>query len=59
MEWVTANWKDVALVLTTAVALAAHIAALTPSPEDDKAVSWLRKVLDIVGGNYFNAKNKP
>ncbi|TWA71936.1 hypothetical protein FBZ84_101202 [Azospirillum baldaniorum] len=34
-----------------------HLAALTPTQVDDRAVAGLRKVLDIVAANYGTARN--
>jgi hypothetical protein len=59
MEWLTTNWEHILVTITSIIALAAHIAPLTPTPEDDKAVAWARKLMDFLAGNYGNAKNKP
>lgn len=59
MEWIQANWKDIALTVTAVIAFASHLAALTPSPKDDVAVGWFKKLFDFIGGNYGNAKNAP
>jgi hypothetical protein len=59
MDWLTTNWEHILVTITGIIALAAHIAPLTPTPEDDKAVAWARKLLDFLAGNYGNAKNKP
>lgn len=52
-------WLEAILALVVACA---GIAALTPTPKDDAAVgkvlSFLRKVIDVVGLNVGNAKNK-
>jgi hypothetical protein len=58
MDWITANWEHILLTVTSIVALAAHIAPLTPTVEDDKAVAWAKKLLDVIAGNYGNAKNQ-
>ena len=58
MDWITANWEHILLTVTSIVALAAHIAPLTPTVEDDKAVAWAKKLLDLIAGNYGNAKNQ-
>lgn len=58
MDWITQNWKNIALTVTGIIALAAHLAALTPSPKDDEAVGYFRKIWDFIAGNYLNAKNK-
>jgi len=58
MEWVTENWHQILLVVTSIIALAAHIAPMTPTPRDDKAVAFAKKILDYVAGNYGNSKNQ-
>ena len=40
------------------VGFAATIAALTPTPKDDSALAYVRKVIDWLGMNILNAKNK-
>jgi len=58
MDWLAANWEHLLVTITGIIALAAHIAPLTPTPEDDKAVAWAKKLMDFLAGNYGNAKNK-
>lgn len=43
---------------TSVIGIAATIAALTPTPKDDSAVAFLRKIIDFVGMNILNAKNQ-
>ena len=45
-------------VVSSVVGTAAVIAAVTPTPKDDTFLAFLRKVLDIIGFNIMNAKNK-
>lgn len=59
MDWITANWDHILLAVTSVIAIASHLAALTPTPQDDKAVHFARKLFDYIAGNYGNAKNKP
>ena len=35
-----------------------HAVAISPTKKDDAAVGVLRSVINILGGNYLNAKNK-
>jgi len=58
MDWLIANWEHILLTVTSIIALAAHIAPLTPTVEDDKAVAVAKKILDVIAGNYGNAKNQ-
>lgn len=40
------------------VGVASWLAALTPSKKDDRVMSKVTAVLDIVGGNWRHAKNR-
>lgn len=57
LERIIANKEAIWLAVSTTVAAAAAIAALTPSPKDDSMVSKLRKVIDFLGLNWGFAKN--
>jgi len=57
MDWISQNWQTIALIVTSTIALASHMAALTPSKNDDNAVGWAKKLWDFIAGNYWNAKN--
>lgn len=35
-----------------------HAVAITPTKKDDQALGIIRTVLNIVGGNYANARNE-
>ena len=57
IDKVLANKEAIWLAVTTVMAAAAAIAALTPSPKDDSWIAKIRKVIDIVGWNWGFAKN--
>jgi hypothetical protein len=57
LEKVVANWVAIWLVVSSTVAAAAAIAALTPSPKDGSRMARIRKAIDIFGGNWGFAKN--
>lgn len=51
---------DYALIfnsITAVVALAAAIAAITPTPKDDKILAVIVKVLNFIGMNWGQATN--
>ena len=48
-------WLD---ALTSLVGSFALIAALTPTKRDDSIVGKITKVIDFLGANFVNAKNK-
>lgn len=60
MEWIS-NFIDVfpdwILALTTLVTAATAITALTPTKTDDKIVSGVLRVLNILAGNFGKNKN--
>ena len=58
MQFVQANWEGVLLILTSAVALASAVAALTPTPKDDSIVKKVYGLLDALALNVGKAKDK-
>ena len=59
LTYLLANWESILSVVTGAIALAAAIAAMTPTPKDDGIIAAIRKVVDLVALNVKNAKNDP
>jgi len=45
-------------IIGIVIALAAAIAAMTPTPKDDGIVRKIRQVVDVLGMNFGNAKNR-
>ena len=58
IETIASNIPEILQILTLIVALAASIAALTPTPKDDGIVKKIRKVIDFLALNFGNAKNR-
>ena len=58
MQFVQSNWEGIVLVLTSAVALASAVAALTPTPKDDGIVKKLYALIDTLALNVGKAKEK-
>jgi len=58
MQFVQSNWEGIVLVLTSAVALASAVAALTPTPKDDGIVKKLYALIDTLAINVGKAKEK-
>lgn len=58
IEFITQNWDVLLQILTGTVAVAAAIAALTPTPKDDSVMAIIRKVVDFLALNVGNAKNQ-
>ena len=64
LTWVLEHKLEILEALFAIVGVAAKIAAWTPSPKDDAAAGAVgamlvkvRKVVDLVGGNYGHAKS--
>lgn len=57
MDWIIANWAQVAEVLVGVVGIAAIIATMTPNSSDNKAIDFLLNIVNAVGGNVGKAKN--
>jgi hypothetical protein len=58
MQFVQSNWEGIVLVLTSAVALASAVTALTPTPKDDGIVKKLYALIDTLAINVGKAKDK-
>jgi len=59
MSWILENKEALIGILTSVVAVASAIAALTPTPKDDNWVGKIYKVVDLLALNVGKAKNKP
>ncbi len=58
MQYIQQNWDQIALIITSVVAAASAIAALTPTPKDDTWVARAYKLIDILAINVGQAKDK-
>ena len=58
MQFLQSNWEGIVLILTSAVALASAVAALTPTPKDDGIVKKLYTLIDTLAMNVGKAKDK-
>ena len=52
------NWEAIVNIATSVVAAASLIAALTPGEADNRIVSTVRKIVDLLALNVGNAKNE-
>jgi|TARA_B100001559_G_C16234332_1_gene499324 hypothetical protein len=59
MTWILENKEALIGILTSVVAVASAIAALTPTPKDDTIVGKVYKVVDLLALNVGKAKDKP
>ena len=58
IETIATYIPEILQIATLVIALAAAIAALTPSPKDDGIVKKIRKFVDYLALNFGNAKNR-
>ena len=60
IAWLTANYVTAIAVVGGISMLASAIAAMTPTPKDDKAAGWIKKIytllIDIPALNIGKAK---
>ena len=57
MELLTGNMGQIVEILTQVVGVAALVATLTPNESDDKIVSFVLKVVNVLGANVGTASN--
>lgn len=58
INYIIENKEGLFAVITTIVASASAIAALTPTPKDDTFIGKVYKVIDWLALNVINAKDK-
>ena len=58
MNYILEHAGELFAILTSVIGTASLIAALTPTPKDDGVLKKIKSLLDILGANVFNAKNK-
>ena len=54
--WIVANFGAIVAAFTATVTAASAVAALTPTPRDDSALAYARRLIDVLALNVFNAK---
>lgn len=57
IQYITENWGSILTIVTSVIAAASAISAVTPTPKDDGIVKFLKKVVDWFALNIGNAKN--
>ena len=58
MTWILENKEALIGIVTSVIAVASAIAALTPTPKDDTIVGKIYKVVDLLALNVGKAKDK-
>ena len=51
LEWITANWTELAAIITGIVTVFSLIANLTPTEADNKVVNAIIRVVNLMGLN--------
>jgi hypothetical protein len=58
ISYLSENIEEIFAILTTVVAAASAIAALTPTPKDDTVIGKAYKIIDWLALNVMKAKDK-
>lgn len=58
MNWLLENWAGILTAVTSVIAAASAIAALTPTPKDDSFVAKIKGLVNLLALNFGFAKNK-
>ena len=58
MEFITNNWTEILSAVTSIVGGFAIIATLTPNQADNKIIDAVMQLINTLGGNFGNAKNR-
>ena len=58
ISYLSENIEEIYAILTTVVAAASAIAALTPTPKDDTVIGKAYKIIDWLALNVMKAKDK-
>lgn len=58
MEFFTNNWTEILSAVTSIVGGFAIIATLTPNQADNKIIDAVMQMINALGGNFGNAKNR-
>lgn len=58
IEYITQHWDEILLIITSVIAAASAIAAITPTPKDDAVLKVIKGVVDKLALNVGKAKPK-
>lgn len=56
MNWIMENVHTLLTIITSVISTASLVAALTPSASDDRIISRLRQIIDLLALNIGHAK---
>ena len=57
MDWFLNNWSELITGATYLLSAATVITAMTKSTSDDKVVNSIKKILNVLAGNFGHNKN--
>jgi len=58
MEWITSNYETIIDIGSKVIALAAAVAAITPTKADNDLLNKLLGFINLLGLNVLKAKNR-
>ena len=56
-EWISINWDEMLIAMTSIVGGFSVIATMTPNNTDNMIVNKMMKVINFMGANFGKAKN--
>jgi len=59
MDWITANWAEIGVIIGFVIAAANVVARITPTETDNKALAAIGKVASVVGIKVPDNPGKP
>tara|TARA_R110002020_G_scaffold204521_1_gene408601 strand:+ start:122 stop:307 length:186 start_codon:yes stop_codon:yes gene_type:complete len=58
IEYMTAHWTEILSAVTSIVGGFAILATFTPNQTDNKIIDAMMQMINTLGGNFGNAKNR-
>ena len=58
MTYIVENWDTIGEIALQVVGIAALVATLTPTENDNKVINLISKLIHTLGANFGKAKNK-
>ena len=58
MTYIVENWDTIGEIALQVVGIAALVATLTPTENDNKVIGLISRLIHTLGANFGKAKNK-
>ena len=58
IEWITANWDTILIIISAVISIASIIVKLTPNETDNKVLATIIKLAESLGLNTHPVKSK-